>query len=473
LTTETSYLPAPEQLCLVKMSEMEVAHMIERHIDFVDENERPVQLPPNFVRSYMDYADKKLPVVVAVSHLPIVLADGRVLAIENGLDRDRGIIFRVPKELMRVLPKREDCTPAAVKQAFDFLMNEWLVDVAADFTGKCGIIAASLTPIERSLLPDRPTFFVSAGRRGGGKTTTLRMLVMAVLGMQAGAAAWSSNEEERRKAILAYFMGGLPYIIWDNIPRGTQISRPHIERSCTTAMYTDRKLGVSETVATAASTVHLFTGNNIAPKGDLASRSLCIRLELDRADPENREFQHPDPIGWTEAHRGQILAALYTLLLGNPALGTSIEAPAKTRFKVWWRMVGAAVEHAARLHGQPLDFGSLFLTQEEDEEESSSLADALNAMSLMWGDEFHASDVAKFINDDQQSAYPDEREYAQVLREFLFSHLPQGHTVSAKAVGNRLKRHVGEPVRHGEQTLILRATTDTHTKQTVYHVEVK
>ena len=74
-------------------------------------------------------------------------------------------------------------------------------------------------------------------------------------------------------------------------------------------VYTDRKLGVSETVATSASTIHHFTGNNI--KGDLASRALVVRLEVDRADPENREFKHNDPVGWTEAHRGQIMRALY------------------------------------------------------------------------------------------------------------------------------------------------------------------
>ena len=73
-------------------------------------------------------------------------------------------------------------------------------------------------------------------------------------------------------------MAALAFLIWDNIPRGTQITCPHIERSCTSAYYTDRKLGVSETVATSASTIHHFTGNNIGPKGDLASRALVVRL---------------------------------------------------------------------------------------------------------------------------------------------------------------------------------------------------
>jgi hypothetical protein len=197
--------------------------------------------------------------------------------------------------------------PEGVVEAMRFLTEDWLCDVATDYAGKCTLIAAALTIIERSLLPDRPCFFVTAGRRGGGKTTTLAMLITAVTGVRPCAAAWSTNEEERRKALLSYFLDGAAYILWDNIPRGCQISCPHIEKSSTAAYYSDRKLGVSETVATSASTIHLFTGNNIAPKGDLASRSLQTRLDVKRTDPENRPFRHPDPIGWTINNRAEIL----------------------------------------------------------------------------------------------------------------------------------------------------------------------
>jgi hypothetical protein len=101
-------------------------------------------------------------------------------------------------------------------------------------------------------------------------------------GSPAAASAWSTNEEERRKALLSYLMHGVPYILWDNIARGTQVSCPHIEKSCTSAFYADRKLGVSEMVQTSAATIHVFTGNNIGPKDDLASRSLQVRLDVDR-----------------------------------------------------------------------------------------------------------------------------------------------------------------------------------------------
>jgi hypothetical protein len=456
-------LPAPEQWTLRQMNEMEVAELIEQHIDYVDENGRSVHLPMPFVRHYVNRDDDALPTVVAIATLPIVLGDGSLLAPE-GLDRDRGIIFEIQKELRAVLPRRQDCTSAAVRKAMEFLCHDWLCDVATDYTGKCLLIAAALTLIERSLLPDRPAFFVTAGRRCAGKTTTLKMLIKAVTGDWPSAAAWSSNEEERRKALLSYLLSGVCYILWDNIVRGTQISCPHIEKSCTSAYYSDRKLGVSEMVATAASTIHLFTGNNIGPRGDLASRSLNIRLAVDRPDPENRDFEHPDPVGWTESHRADILRALYTILLGSPVLAKR-SAKAKTRFKPWWRLVGSAVEHGANLIGQQLDFQELFMSQEEDEEEAASLADALIVMRRRWST-FKANDVADLIN--RKDAYAgldldtlrEMNADSATLRDFLFGVAQPGFVATPKAVSKRLRAHVDEPVKLDDRILALRRSVD-------------
>jgi hypothetical protein len=182
-----------------------------------------------FVRHYTTRHDSPLPTVVAIATLPIVLADGGILGEERGLDEERGISFVIPPEVMSLLPKGE-VTDEAVAREMKYLTDEWLCDVATDYAGKCTIIAAALTIIQRSLLDSRPTFFVTAGRRGSGKTTVLTMLIKAVTGIWPAAAAWSSNEEERRKALLSYFLSGVSYILWDNIPRGTQISCPHIER---------------------------------------------------------------------------------------------------------------------------------------------------------------------------------------------------------------------------------------------------
>jgi hypothetical protein len=120
-----------------------------------------------------------------------------------------------------------------------FLTDDWLADVATDHPGKCSLVALALTLIQRSILDQRPAWFVTAGRRSSGKTTAINMVVEAMTGSPAAASAWSPNEEERRKALLSYLMYGTPYILWDNISRGAQIACPHIEKSCTSMFYAD------------------------------------------------------------------------------------------------------------------------------------------------------------------------------------------------------------------------------------------
>ncbi len=455
---EDSRLPAPEQPLLTRLNEAQLAEEIERHIDYIDPiTGRSVHLASPFVRHYLNRVDDALPLVAAIATLPMVLQDGTLLH-GHGLARERGIVFRIPPELMAFIPTIDDCHDYAVVDALAFLTDTWLVDVATDYAGKCILVAAALTLIERALLPDRPVFFITAGRRGGGKTTTLIMLLMAITGVRPAAAAWSPNEEERRKALLAYLMEALPAIIWDNIPRGAQISCPHIERACTTAFYSDRRLGVSELVAVAASAINFFTGNNIGPRGDLASRNLTVRLEVDRSDPENRPFTHPDPVAWTEANRGKILRALFTLLRANPSLGPDAQRPARTRFKSWYQLVGSAVEHAVGLSGGSLDFQAIFLSQEAEDEDSSSLADALGALADKWPNtaNFNAADVATMVNDRSEFTTASAIQANQILREVLFPNAPPSHVATPKAVGKRLHRHLGEPVTRDGKTLTLK-----------------
>jgi hypothetical protein len=479
-------MPAPEQLILKPLNEMELAELIERYIEYVDSNGRTVRLPSTFVKHYLQRDDGALPIVSSISQLPIVLPSGEILS-GRSLDRKYGIIFRVPEELDNLIPVRSDCTPGKVAHAMRFLTDQWLADVAADYAGKATIIAAAMTILERALLPERPVFFVTAGHRGGGKTTTLKMIIMAAAGLQASAAAWSSDPEERWKALFSYLDLGLEYLIWDNIPKGSTISCPSIEKACTIEFYTDRVLGVTGTKTVATYTVQFFTGNNIAPRGDLASRSLMVRLSVDRVDPENRAFKHPDPVEWTNDHRGEILSSLYTILLGNPRRRQkkSARGPEPTRFKVWWDVIGSAVEFAAEQHrnlaeeerhgfvdapsGEPaptsVDFKSLFLESEGDEEQSSSLASVLDILRRHWPGEalFQAKDVVSRIfhgagNASFNAALAEERAAEEAGFKSALE-LASGKAVgviSAPAINWKLQALVDSPALVEGKALVLR-----------------
>jgi hypothetical protein len=460
---EETRLPAPEQLLLEQLEEIKLAELIERHIDYV-EHGCSVHLPGQFVKHYLRRHDGMLPIVSCVATLPMVLPDGSILS-GQGLDRQRGIVFRVPAELEALLPRLEECTPSAAAHAMRFLTDEWLCDVATDYTGKCIIIAMALTVIQRLLLPERPAFMFTAGQRGTGKTTLLHMVSMAVLGVSAVAAAWSEVAEERRKALLAYFMEGVPLIAWDNIPRGAAISCPSIEKALTSEEYSDRILGLSKIAPVFANTIQAFTGNNITGRGDLASRVLRILLTADRPDPENRPFRHIDPIGWTRAHRGQILRELYVLLLANPYLRGNAPPEGGTRFKTWQQLIGLSIECAALAHAEhvcalafdacpscpasPVDFRALFLAGEAEDEHTDGLATLLEFMRQRWPYGTTAREVSVYASAAEEGAFAFKAVLEQASGKAI-------KLITPVSIALRLTALKDAPVQAGSEVLVLR-----------------
>jgi hypothetical protein len=273
----------------------------------------------------------------------------------------------------------------------------------------------------------------------------------------------------RRKALFAYLETGLPILAWDNLARGTVISCPSIEKALTTEFYSDRILSKSEVKTVPAYMVQVFSGNNIAPRGDLASHSLIVRLATDRPDPENREFKHSDPIAWTAEHRGPILHALYTLLIGNPRRSRKKSAltTAPTRLKEWWEMVGPAVEYAAQYHTeltqeevnafvidpptcQPraVSFKTMFLDSEADEEQTSALVTVLETLHRKWPVSFQAREVATYAGEAEESAIA----FKDALQ------LAAGKAIkiiSATTIAWRLKALADAPVRVDDKVLVL------------------
>ena len=337
----------------------------------------------------------------------------------------------------------------------------------------------AMTLIERALLTERPAFFVVAAQRGGGKTTLVNMITLAALGRRAAAAAWSDTREERKKALFSYLRQGVACLAWDNIPRGATITCPHIEAALTAAEISDRVLGVSRVETVPSTTVQIFTGNAIGPRGDMTSRSLMLALNVDRPDPENRSFVHPDPLAWTRAHRRKIVQALYVLLVAG-ALNRPPNQEAKTRFKGWWTLVGWPMEYAAGLLGINVDCTELMRAGEAGDEEASATSAALTILhEILARRSFTAKDVVKVIEaKDIKWADPaavDEAAKAQA--EALADALGEldGRRLdrpTAHKIGKLFqKRLVGRPALIGDDQIATLRRTKDHEENT-YQVEV-
>jgi hypothetical protein len=264
-------------------------------------------------------------------------------------------------------------------------------------------------------------------------------------------------------------------LVWDNIIRGSSISCPHIEAALTAAEISDRVLGVSTTEAVPSTTVHIFTGNAIYPRGDMASRSLMMELNVDRPDPENRSFEHADPLAWTQANRPRIVRALYTLLRAGPRCRPQGQE-AKTRFKPWWQLVGSPVEYAAGLLGIDVDCTELMRLGEEDDEEAVAVSSALTIFHEIWGTgPFTSQDVAKAMTIEfdgwQKGAAEGARaeKISDALGELVGKRLDRP---TAHSIGKLFqKRLVNRPAWIGDGQGVLRRHQG-HAENT-YRVEVK
>ena len=485
-----SRLPPPKSYIIARHNPCSMELLIEHYAGFYlvkkqkdgGEIRLPKRLPGCFVTHYLEHKKSKLPKVSGLMTMPLVLLDGRLLA-SSGLDRELKTVFCIEPGIVQLLPQGA-ISESQIVEAMRFLTDGWLVDVPTDYAGKCTLIALALSVLERQLFGERPAFFITAGKRGCGKTTAATMIALALTGKRAAAAAWSPNEEERRKSVFAALLQGVSLIIWDNIQLGTAVSCATIEKVLTGAELEDRVLGESRNERVSCAAIQVFTGNNIAPKGDMASRSLNVRLTADRPDPENRRFKHPDPFEWTLAHRGEIVKALYTVLLGNPRFKQPAKRrpAAKTRFKQWWHLVGAPIEHAAGLvkgatgggdaTGMDIDFGKLFLDTEAGDEESATLAEVLDILGTGIGFDtaFKALDVLGWLDlgtEDAKNTLKDFFIPREARRDAKFK-------PSTRSIGRRLMDNIDAPVWIDENTtLTLHGEMDRHDKTMVFRVEHK
>lgn len=468
-----SRLPPPKSYVISRHNPCSMELLIERYAGFYlvkkqkdgGEIRLPKRLPGCFVAHYLEHKKSKLPKVSGLMTMPLVLPDGRLLA-SSGLDRELKTVFCIEPGIVQLLPQGA-ISESQIAAAMRFLTDEWLADVLTNYVGRCTLIALALSVLERHLLGERPAFFVTAGKRGTGKTTAVTLISLALTGKRAAAAAWSVSEEERRKSVFAAMLQSVPLICWDNLKLGSAVSCPTIEKTLTSAELEDRVLSKSRYERASCTTIQVFTGNNIAPKGDMASRSLNVRLNTERPDPENREFKHPDPFEWTLAHRAEIVVALYTVLLGNPRFKqTRARRPdAKTRFKQWWHLVGAPIEFAAELTGNSIDFGKMFLEAESADEDSAALAEVLRILGKLSDYKpFKASNVAGWLGHGTDDA--------ETLKDFFTENLPRDAKPSAKSIGKRLKAVTDAPVWIEEgTTLILRAVPLSHEKTLQFRVD--
>lgn len=360
---------------------------------------------------------------------PVLRRDGSVHQTP-GYDVATGVLFVPRIDGFPALPKTVSEQDAAAAVGV-------LLDIIRDFpfteeSHKSAWLAALLTPIARSAFNgSTPLFLFDANTPGAGKTLLAQVAGHIATGRRLAVTSYTNNTEELRKAITTVCISGDPVVLFDNV--SGRFGNSVLDRMLTCERWKDRLLGHNTEIDLPLTVTWFATANNAQIAGDSLRRIVPIRLEPLTERPEERGgFKYPHLLAHVEAERPKLLAAALTILSGF--LRSASQAPELKpfgSFEDWSRVVRGAIVWA----GQPDPCEARSELARAD-----TTGDALAALLAAW-QRYHKVrrpvSLARLILGIQRSEEAD----AVMLRAAIedFCNVPTGKTISAQALGSRLR----------------------------------
>lgn len=327
------------------------------------------------------------PRLEAIARAPFVRDDGSICEVP-GYDAQSRIIYSPNAEFPAIPanPSRDDalCALASLLEPFDEF--PFSTDAA-----RSTFVACILTEAARAAMETSPAFFFTAPAAGTGKTLLASIPALLVHGHVPPFRPWAERDDELRKGLFASLLAGDRTIAFDNLQNGAKIRSAILCNFLTALIYTDRKLGVSETPSVVNRSVVVATGNNITPTSDLARRSVVVRIDANTAHLKERTFKLTDLRGFIAEHRPRLLVAALTIVRAHILADVPGSTPLPT-FERWSRFVRDALLWLGM--ADPVETQA-----DETDDETSPLADAFHLIGE-WAnrrgkEEFFASDLAE------------------------------------------------------------------------------
>ena len=270
---------------------------------------------------------------------PVLRPDGTVLQKE-GLDEATGILYKPSEKYPEVddKPTREQCRRHlnAIKEVVQDFPFKGMEDLSA-------WLAGLLTSVSRRTV-DGPTplFLVDAARPATGKTRLVRATSLLATGRDAVTVALPKDEDEARQLIAALLLEGDPFVNLDN----NLLDSAVLAAAITSTTWAARKPGASTLTKVKNNAVWWATGTNVALHGDIARRTLRIRLDTGRSDPENRtDFKHPELFAWIKHERARLVVNALSILRGYiVADRPKHRGPTWWSFESWSNLIPGAIQ---------------------------------------------------------------------------------------------------------------------------------
>ena len=281
-------------------------------------------------------------ILSGITSIPILRSDGSVRG-DPGYDPATGLLYEPTGPIAPLVPdpSRDDARAAA----------KALCDVVCDFpfagpVHQSAWLAALLSPIAWPAYQDgAPLFLFDAHTPGSGKTLLCDAIGVIASGRSMVRSPYVADDDEIRKRITAHALSGDQLVLIDNVPTGGSVGWPSLDSALTGERWKDRVLSKSENADLRLNIVWYVTGNNLSVNGDLARRSLRVRLESFHERPEERSgFRHSPLVSWLHTERPRLVAQALTLLRAYLLAGQpSQDLSSFGSFEAWSKVVREAI----------------------------------------------------------------------------------------------------------------------------------
>ena len=382
----------------------------------------------NVIRAVRGARNLPFPTIDAVVRAPFFTTDGTLITT-CGYHCGARVYLSLDEALAKqlaavILPDRP--TPEDVTWARSLLLDELLHGFPfADDASKAHAVALMLLPFVRKMI-DGPTPNHAVGAPARGEGTGKGLLVQAACAPGLGEIAAipeTKDNDELRKFLLAILIEGAPIALLDN--RKQEVNSGVLAAVLTASRWQDRILGKSKTARPTVLTTWVITGNALRVSGEIARRTIWIRLNANMPEPwKRRGFKHELP-RWAYVHRAELIRACIILVRNWLALGRPDGGRSLGSYETWSRVMGGIIE-AAEIPGFLVE-----TSESTDDSTNNQDANRWNPFIEGWWEKYHEASVSpKDLLDLATELVPDTERATERGRE--------------TRLGNLLTRNVGQ-----------------------------
>jgi hypothetical protein len=246
----------------------------------------------------------QIPVLTSVCDFPVLTPSGVILD-SPGYD---------PETQLYMQPSITPAMPSSLDDAVRELLEP--IDefpFSPPQSATC-VLSAVLSLLARPAIDGPiPLHVFDSNAPGTGKGLLASIVAIIVTGRPLPPGP-QTEDEEFRKRIFGVLESGTPIASIDDVKR--PLGGGALDRLLTAwPSYSDRRLGVNETVTLPARCVWIATGANVEIADHTLRRVVIARLDTPLERPEERDdFRHKSILEYTRTHRAQLLgAALFVL----------------------------------------------------------------------------------------------------------------------------------------------------------------